>query len=144
MKLLTSPKAQYLLFAGVEVLHEQSIEWLNEIAFWRDETAFLYSLLVNKTLRFVPITAKNNIERVEAELITLTGGELDDLQQAVELHEKVLNNVVSGKHTADEQSYREQHYQLTLTFNKFETRFKFLKKEIFDLAKQAANIEQNK
>ena len=65
MELLTSPKSTYLLEAGLDVLHEQSIEWLNEIAFWRDETAFFYSLVAKKTLEAVPVKAKSYIEKTE-------------------------------------------------------------------------------
>ena len=42
MELLTSPKSMYLLDAGIEVLHEQSNEWLNEIAFGETKLLFLF------------------------------------------------------------------------------------------------------
>jgi len=50
MELIESSKAAYLLDAGLGVLHEQSIEWLSEIDFWRDEAVFFYSLIVKKPL----------------------------------------------------------------------------------------------
>lgn len=84
MELLTTPKTAYLLDAGLEVLHAQAIEWLSEIEFWRDESAFFYTLVVNKTLKFVPVNAKNSIEKIEKELVSITGGDLDDLQKEVE------------------------------------------------------------
>ncbi|MBA3706528.1 MAG: hypothetical protein H0W84_11715 [Bacteroidetes bacterium] len=48
MELLANPKSKYLLDAGLEILHEQSIEWLNDIEFWHDEIAFFYSLVIKK------------------------------------------------------------------------------------------------
>lgn len=47
---LVSAKWTYILNGGDEILHQQSMEWLSEIAFWKDEAAFLYALLVNKKL----------------------------------------------------------------------------------------------
>lgn len=133
MELLLSPKSTYLLDASVEVLHEQSIEWLNEIAFWRDESAFLYSLFANKTLKFVPVNSKKDIEKIEKELLAMTCEDLDKLQHEVEDHEKFLDLLLKNDHL-DKETYKRKHHALTLTFSEFEKRFKFLKKEIFALA----------
>jgi hypothetical protein len=45
MKLLSNPKTEYLLDASFEYLHNESLEWLNEMDFWRDEMAFFQKLL---------------------------------------------------------------------------------------------------
>lgn len=132
MELLTSPKSMHLLEAGLEVLHEQSYEWLNEIAFWRDETTFFYSLIVKKTLKSVPVSAKNDIERIEKELVSITSNELDDLQKAVEQHESFLKSMLEN-HGQDGETYRNTHKQLTLRFLQFEKSFKTLKKDVFAL-----------
>ncbi len=135
MELLATPKTMYLLEAGLDVLHAQSIEWLNEIAFWKDESAFFYTLVVTKTLNYIPINAKNSIEKIENELISITGGDLDDLQKEVEHHEIFLNNLLKKKYLSEE-SFREIHEQLTFKFYQFERRLKDLKNEIFKLVKQ--------
>lgn len=133
--LTTTPKTTYLLEAGLGVLHAQSNEWLNEIAFWKDESAFFYTLIVGKTSAFVPITAKNNIEKIEKELISITGQDLDDLQKEVEQHEVFLNDLLESKYLSEE-SYRKRHEVLTFKIYKFERRFKELKNEIFKLVGQ--------
>lgn len=133
MKLLTSPKKEYLLEAGIEVLHEQSNEWMQEIAFWYDELSFLYSLVLKKTLKSVPVNAKDRIQLIENELIKLTGGELDRLKLTVELHEKFLSNLLEGNSNVSEKFYREKHHHLSMEFEQFEKRFKSLKKEVFSL-----------
>ncbi len=134
-KLLTTPKATYLLEAGLEVLHSQSNEWLNEIAFWRDESAFFYTLIVKKTLKFVPVDAKDSIKRVEEELVSITGGDLDKLQKEVEQHEVFLNDLLESTYLK-EGNYRERHGELTRKFYQFEKRFKDLKNDIFKLVGQ--------
>jgi hypothetical protein len=140
MEVLTSTKSQYLLEAGLEVLHSQSNEWLSEIAFWRDEAAFFYTLLAKKTLKYVPVNAKNSIDKIEKELVSITGGELDELQKDVERHEVFLGSLLEGKRL-NEDTYREKHEQLTFRILEFERRFKSLKKQIFTLVEQ---IDKNK
>lgn len=135
MELLKSSKHLHLLDARLEVLHEQSNDWLNEIAFWRDELTFFNSLFVKKTFNVVPINAKNNIIRIENEIKKISTGELDELELLVKEHEHFLGNLLESKQD-NEQSYREKHRQLTHKFYFFENRLKSLKAEVFDLSKQ--------
>ena len=134
-RLTTSQKTTYLLEAGLEVLHAQSNEWLNEIEFWKDESVFFYQLIVNKTSAFVPVIAKDHIEKIENELIKITGGDLDDLKKEVVQHEVFLNDLLESKYLSEE-SYRKRHELLTFSILKFERRLKELKNEIFKLVKQ--------
>ncbi|MBI2271118.1 MAG: hypothetical protein HYU69_12300 [Bacteroidetes bacterium] len=138
MKLLTSPTSAYLLEAGLEVLHQQSNEWRSEIAFWRDETAFFYALVVRKTGKEVPVNSKKSLELIEAELIRITGGELDELQQEVDLHEYFLSHMLQIR-KEDQMDYREKHKQMAAKFDSFEKRFKALKKEIFKVVESLKN-----
>lgn len=130
MERIASPKSTYLLEAGLEVLHQQSNEWRSEIAFWRDEVAFFYALVVRKTGKEVPVNSKSSIELIEAELIKITGGELDELQQEVDLHEYFLSHMLQAR-KEDQLDYREKHKQMAAKFDQFEKRFKALKMEIF-------------
>lgn len=134
MKLLTSPKSMYLLDAGLDVLHSQTIEWMNEIAFWRDEAAFLYALVVKNTLKSIPVEGKETLEKIEKDLLSLTGGELDELQQIVAKHENFLGLLLENDYDGEE-SYREKHRVLTVQFHDLEKRFKNLKREIFEFVK---------
>ena len=34
--LISNPKAKFLLGAGLDVLHQESREWLDTISFWKD------------------------------------------------------------------------------------------------------------
>lgn len=133
MKLLSTSKKNYLLDAGIEILHEQSNEWLSEIAFWYNEVAFLYSLVVKKTIKYVPLEAKAIIEKTEFELNKLNGGELDSLKANVENHEKLLSNIIEQKDYTIEEIYREKHHQLTREMEKVERRLKLLKRDVFSL-----------
>jgi hypothetical protein len=135
MKLITSPKSVYLLNAGIEVLHSQSNEWLSEIAFWRDETAFFYALVVNKTLTSVPIAAKEILQDIEKELVSINSGELVDLQKEVMKHEMNLSHLLKHQNDEEEEDYRREHRLMEIKFYEMERRFKTLKKVIFGLVK---------
>lgn len=138
MKILTSPKSVHLLNTGIEVLHSQSNEWLSEIAFWRDEVAFYYSLIIEKAMISVPINAKEELKEIEKELVKITSGELNDLQNSVNQHEKLLSDLLENN-SEDEEDYREKHRLLEMKFSEMERRFKTLKKEIFELIKLSKN-----
>jgi hypothetical protein len=134
MKLLTAPKAKYLLEGGLEVLHSQSIEWLSEVAFWRDEAAFFHELVAEKTKKPMSLKAKDSFQKIESELVKLKTGELDELEDAVEAHEVYLDKLMQNIYK-DEESYREKHRALTYKFHITESQIKKLKKEVFKLSK---------
>jgi hypothetical protein len=134
MELLTSSKKTYLLEAGIEILHEQSIEWLNEIAFWREEIAFFYAIIIKKTHLSVPMHSKDAISLIENELDIISGGSLEKLQSEVEAHEKALFKFLNDK-TGTEREYRDAHKKLTHEFENFEKKLKLIKRDIFGLMK---------
>ena len=136
MNTLKSASSNYFLDLGLETLHEQSMEWISDIAFWRDELAFLYALEVKKTLKEVPVHAKNKLAHIESELLKLSSGDIDSLYDEVVAHERFLNKLLESR-KEDEASYREKHIQITNKAADFFLRFKTLKKEIFEIVKQS-------
>jgi hypothetical protein len=135
MNILNTATAKYLLDLGLESLHEQSMEWISDIAFWRDEVSFLYALEVEKTLKEVPVSAKRKIGLVEEELVKMAGDDLDDLYTQVTTHERFLNHLL-GSSKEDEETYREKHLLLAEKIDTFNVRLRLLKKEIFEIVKQ--------
>ncbi|AUC75407.1 hypothetical protein [Olleya sp. Bg11-27] len=86
----SNPKTDYLLGAGLDVLHFESREWLDTIAFWKDEIKFFNDLLKHKEA-----SEKNNseyenmlknLDKVHADLF-------DDLKQSVIEHEQLLSKI---------------------------------------------------
>jgi hypothetical protein len=136
MKLLVSSTSNYLLSAGIDVLHSQSNEWISEIDFWRDETAFYYALVIEKTMISVPVDAKDLLMKIEHELVNLTGGQLDELKIAVYKHEAFLSDLLENDLNSEtEENYRNKHKVIEMKIRELERHFKILKKEIFELVK---------
>lgn len=135
MSTLDKTTASHLLYAGLETLHEESMEWISDIAFWRDEIAFLYTLEIEKTLKSVPVSAKKKIGQVEEELVKMASDEIDGLYEEVTAHEKFLNKLLENKRE-DEETYRTRHAIIAEKVDTFNVRLRLLKKEIFDIVKQ--------
>lgn len=134
MKTLERAGTEHLLDKGIETLHAQSMEWLEDIAFWRDETAFLYALEMKKTLKSIPVDAKEKLQKIDDELIKISGGDLDALYDEVQKHEHYLDKMLEVAHNHEEE-YREKHKQIEAKVEKFDKRLRTLKKKIFDFVK---------
>jgi hypothetical protein len=140
MELLTSAKTTYLLEAGLDILHEQSNDWLNEIAFYREEIAFYYTIIIKKTHASVPVHSEDVLNMIEKQLDTLSGGTLDKLEGEVQMHERALYMFLQNK-VGTEREYRDAHKKLAHDFDGFENNIKGVKRDIFSLIKL---INQNK
>lgn len=133
MDLITAATSEHLLATGLEQLHWESEEWISEIEFWKDETAFLYTLVISKTLRSIPVSAKELVEKIESELTSITGRDLDVLMIEVREHEKLLGQILTKERT-DVESYRARHYVLSRKLMDFKKRIRELKRTVFLLA----------
>lgn len=103
MKLLTTVKKPKVLEASLELLHQQSREWLHKISFWIDEYDVFYILII--TITDVPQKYKIKIDAKEKELFDrVLGNELKDLRKAIVQHENLLTQMLKSNHL-DENSY---------------------------------------
>ncbi|HEY4798962.1 MAG TPA: hypothetical protein VII99_07795 [Bacteroidia bacterium] len=133
MELLVQSKGDYLLEAPLEVLHEESIEWTEEINFWKDEVAFFYSLFI-KTPKNTPLLETKEAKNIEQHMIYIAAEKLDDLKLEVQSHERFLNRIINNT-KIDEQLYRSRHNAIKVKFLDFRIEYKNMKKKIFDLIK---------
>ena len=136
MKYLTSSKSTFLLEAPLEVLHSESLEWLEEVEFWKDESAFFYALIIGKT-KENPVFETTEAKDIESHLVYLFAEKLDDFKMEVKGHEKFLAKLLESA-KMNEQLYRTRHQTISEKMHNFEKEFKEMKKKIFLLAKKAA------
>jgi hypothetical protein len=134
MDKIETTKPVNLLEEGVDELHRESQQWLSDLAFWKDEVAFYDGLIVRKTLHKIPSKEKDVVTQIEGDLIRITGGELEQLQQDVELHEYYLSQLLRS-FRPDEEPYREKHKTIKIRVQDFEKKFKELKTRIFKLTR---------
>lgn len=132
-KAILPARQEYLLEAPLELLHQESLDWLREIDFWKDEAAFFYSLMWKRSAAnaFLRTT---QAKKIQQHLVYLTAERLDDLKLETRGHEKMLARLLD-KSNADQRAYREKHKALAVRMHAMEKEFRLLKKKIFTLAK---------
>ena len=135
MKIITTHQKNHLLEQPLEQLHQESIEWLDKIAFWKDEVAFLYKVIRQKTQQNPTEMKSIKMKELERELLHISTDELEVLMDGIELHERYLSRVLDNIQL-DESHYRFKHRRLSLKMMKFRDHFKALKRKIFELVKR--------
>ena len=133
MKTTTSnPKMQFLLGAGLDILHFESREWLDTIAFWKNEVRFFETLLKKKE------ASENNNPEYEKMLKNLDKIHTDlfeDIEDSIVQHEKLLSKIEQGEKGVSDTIYREKHHDIFLRMETFTREFKTFKGIVFEYAK---------
>jgi len=133
MEMLTSPKIEYLLQAGLEVLHEQSLEYLNEIDFMKVEITFFNKLLNKNAGKQFPSEQAAALSKRMIKFVTRV---LPDLREKIVEHERWLSDIVKTDTLGRQESYRVIHRNLTQEMNMCRESFIRLKKKVFSFAKK--------
>ncbi|HEY0742728.1 MAG TPA: hypothetical protein VGD40_14765 [Chryseosolibacter sp.] len=134
MELLRSSRTEYLLEAPLESLHAESLEWLNELSFWRDEMTFFYHMLRHK--QFGKSFPNEELANIEKELVRLNGEELDKVETSVTSHERLLGSVYKTASMAEEQVYREAHKRALGEILALHNAIRKFKKKLFSFIKK--------
>lgn len=134
MKTTTSnPKEKLVLREGLDVLHFESVEWLSNIAFYKDETKFFAELLekrkTNDKAQLAYTKILENLDTVHAELF-------DNLADDIMAHERVLSHVQKGEKDLVDSAYSGTHYLLKIRMRTFTNNFREFKKMVFGYAKK--------
>lgn len=135
MKQITSAKSAFLLEAPLEILHAENMEWLEEIEFWKDESAFFYALIIEKTKQNPSAFKTKESKEIEKHLIYVSAEKLDDLKMEVQEHERFLAKLMDNI-KSDEQLYRSRHRAVSEKIHAFENEFKEMKGKIFLLSEK--------
>ena len=131
MELLKPAIKKNLLEESIEHLHQQSYNWQNQIAFWKDENRFFNDLLSNKLFHNVTPLDKKIIKDT---LNNISLNDLEKLQKEVTNHEKTLYAIILNKNK-NVYNYRHVHKELEHKFIELEKRIKDLKTAVFELVK---------
>lgn len=141
MKNITSAKNTFLLEAPLEVLHSQSLEWLEEIEFWKDEAAFFYTLIIEKTKQNPSVFKTKESKDMEKHLIYVSAEKIEDLKMEVVSHERFLSRIMDDP-KLDEQLYRARHKAIATKILAFEREFKEMKRKVFLISEKAVTKKE--
>jgi hypothetical protein len=133
MAALPSPKTEYLLQASLEVLHEQSREYLKEIDFMKVEISFFSKLLNKNAGKQFPTEQAASLGKKMVKFVTSA---LPDLRKKIMEHERWLSDMIKTNTLGRQESYREIHRDLTKEMAMCRDNFTRLKKKVFSFAKK--------
>lgn len=111
----------------LEELHQQSIEWLNEISFIKEELVFLRNLLTKDASHF-PTVESAELDR---ELIVFDRNMLSTLLHSVREHEMWLSDILRTNTPSRLKFYREYHDELAERIEACRREIIGIKKKIF-------------
>lgn len=126
----SNPKRELLLGAGLGILHQESGEWLDTIAFWKDETKFFAHILDKRKINESEYGKMlNYLDKIHENLF-------DYLSDDIKEHERLLARLVKGEKGIADGDYRDQHRRLNESMVLFENDFREFKKMVFGFVKK--------
>ena len=134
MELLNESKGAYLLNVSAEALHEENTEWMEDIAFWKDEAAFLSVLLDRKKEK--ALAKKQTYEElvlVQEDLINFDAQMLNNIRNEVARHEKKLESIIDNNEK-NFSAFIEEHVLLKRKIKSCEKWMRERKNKIFRFA----------
>lgn len=132
LKKLTA-RTDYLLPQSLEGLHTQSLEWLDTVAFWKDETRFFGNLLKGRSAE---ASDRTNYSKLLQNLDKLHELLYDYLEQELQSHERLLSRIEQGETGLADSDYRDQHRKLSDKLRVFGADFREFKRMVFGYARK--------
>ncbi len=130
--LIASPKAKLLLGAGLDVLHHESVEWSEDIAFWKDEATFFDKLLNQKypteENKYVYLNMLEMLRKIHGDFI-------NQLENEVKEHEGMLAKLEKNIAGQSDWDYRAKHSHIKSQIETMRNEFRAFKRVIFEYVK---------
>jgi hypothetical protein len=128
---LPNPKETFLLGAALDVLHNESQEWLATIEHWKYELRFFSEILYwKKPKKKDEDLFKSLLKEFEKIKPLINSG----LEKEVMDHEKYLADLLRNKQGSNWE-YREKHKQIKSFMLETTSIYKAFKKDVFDYVK---------
>lgn len=139
-KLLFTDK--YLGIPELEALHQQSKEWLSDVAFWSDEAGFLKKLIDKNFVHLMAGEGLSTVARLSDEVSKMKDTELKNLKGLLEIHEMRLAEFIENPVFHKEESYRKEHRRLESRVREMAMKNMALKRRIFGAAENVLMEER--
>ena len=131
----THTNSKYVEWLSAEEMHEASKEWLSELLFIKDEHLFFEDLIKSYTLQLIePEKFSDNKEVID--ILNRSQKRNNLLIEAIKVHENELQIIVDGvNQLKEEKAYRNSHQGLIKEIKEFQTNYRNLKTQLFDIIK---------
>jgi TPP-dependent 2-oxoacid decarboxylase len=133
---------KYIEWISAEDMHKNSLRWLSELRFIKDEHVFFEHLVNDFSCELEHVEELANDKEV-IDAISRSCRRTDQLIQNVMLHERKLNIMVDGiDQLKDEKIYREEHRKLWIEIDDFAKEYRHLKAQVFNIIKDIKKDEK--
>lgn len=131
-------------FYDLEDLHQQSREWLSDVAFWQDEADFLKRLIDKNFVHLMTGEGLSTAIRLSEKISNLRNTELKNLFEMIKLHEVKLTELIENPQDKMEASYRKEHKKLAEKFRELAMLNMSIKRRIFASAEKILHDDKIK
>jgi hypothetical protein len=118
------------LGVGLDTLHRESTEWLDTVAFWKDETRFFAELLNKKA------GSESEFGKMLSNLDKIHENLFDYLVEDIIDHDKFLARLIKSEKGLADADYRDRHKKLKNRMDLFTSDFREFKKMVFGYVKK--------
>ena len=124
-------------------LHDQSVQWINEIQFMTDEQIFLEHLLSS---HFLELSSSKLYETTKKLIRKLKEVESlgNDLMDKIQLHNKHVGTIIENFNKEYQVSVDREHESIKNDLDSYLLKFRYIKKKIFGIIKSIMKEHKQK
>ena len=124
---------RYIEWISPDEMHSETVEWMSELRFVKDEQQFLNGLVKHYTSQLVDGDNYMKSKEIVGSILDAEN-ELQRLIKEVQLHENQLEILVDDVDQPKmEQAYKETHGELIVKMHTYLEEYRNLKKRLFNL-----------
>lgn len=135
---------RYIEWISPDDMHSETVQWLSELKFVRDEQYFLNSLVKHYTPQ---LAEHKNYEESKAIVSAILDAEneVKVLIKEIQVHENQLEIMIDDiDQPKMEQAYKETHKELMIRMQEYLEEYRDLKKRLFNLVAEIMKSEKQK
>jgi len=124
-------------------LHDQSVQWINEIQFMNDEQVFLEHLLSS---HFLELSSSKLYETTKRLIRKLKEVEVlgNDLMDKIQLHNKHVGTIIENFNKEYQVNVDREHQSIKKDLDSYLLKFRYIKKKIFGIIKSIMKEHKQK
>lgn len=124
-------------------LHDQTIQWINEIQFMADEQIFLEHLLSS---HFLELSSSKLYETTKKLIRKLKEAETtgNDLMDMIQMHNNNLGKLIENFNENGQLTIDREHIAIKKDLEDYILKFRYVKKKIFGIIKQILKDHKQK
>ena len=138
---LEEQKHRYIEWISPEDMHSETVEWISELEFAKDEQLFLNNLVKHYTLQLIDNKNYEKSKKIVSAILD-SENELITLLKKIQLHENQLDILDDIDQPKMEQAYKETHKELMVNMRDYLEQYRGLKKRLFKLISKVIKKEK--